>query len=273
MIVTKYKARHIARKKSKRSSREKTNFILGITLCFVFLLSYMGYSVFYISKNTDYLKTIFIEESHYSADNDYTEIKDVQLLSINKAISVLSLTEDRVLYDIDSQISDSVINAGKEINQQIEKDNNQPAETQSAPPAEEPPPPVSNSVESSLIQMINHIRSTNGLQTLIPNQVLNAIARSRSQDMANRGYFSHYTPEGKNIGMILQENGIMYACFAENLSKASPPSSGSPGSIINLWMGSSLHRANLLNPHFGQLGIGVVDANGRRVVTLVLINR
>ena len=121
--------------------------------------------------------------------------------------------------------------------------------------------------------MINHIRSSQGLQTLIPSNILNNIARSRSQDMLNRGYFSHYTPEGKNIGIILQENGVMYACCAENLGQASPPSWGSPETIINLWMGSSSHRANLLNPHFGQLGIGVVDSGGRRVVTLVLINR
>ena len=78
---------------------------------------------------------------------------------------------------------------------------------------------------------------------------------------------------GQYVVKSLQENGVMYACSAENLSYSSPPSWGSPEAIINIWMGSSSHRANLLNPHFGQLGIGVVDGNGRRVVTLVLINR
>ena len=270
-------------KKTKRLSGNKIKLLLGFGICFAILLAYIGCSMLYISNNTDYLKIPFTEESRYNNDYDSTGTKDIQLLSVNRAISILSLTEDKVLYDINSQISNSVLNAGKEINRQIKEDiikkesvnsgSDNPEETQNTPPAEEPPPPVSDTVESSLIHMINHIRSTQGLQTLIPNPVLNAIAKSRSQDMANRGYFSHYTPEGKNIGMILQENGVMYACCAENLSKASPPSWGSPGTIINLWMGSSPHRANLLNPHFGQLGIGVVDANGRRIVTLVLINR
>ena len=91
--------------------------------------------------------------------------------------------------------------------------------------------------------------------------------------MVNRGYFSHSTPEGKHLSDILIENGVMYACIAENLSQSSPPSWGSPDAVINLWMNSSLHRANLLNPHYGQLGLGIADGNGRRVVTLIFMNR
>jgi uncharacterized protein YkwD len=196
---------------------------------------------------------------------------------------VLSLTEDQLLYHIGSKVSDSIESAGLDINQEIKQEILQKEKTvgadnssndENSPPAqEETAPPASNSVESSLIYMINHIRSSRGLQALIPSSMLNNIARSRSQDMLNRNYFSHYTPEGKNIGMILQENGIMYACCAENLGHASPPSWGRPETIINMWMESSSHRENLLNPHFGQLGIGVIDAGGRRMVTLVLINR
>ena len=130
-----------------------------------------------------------------------------------------------------------------------------------------------NYAESQMIHLINSIRSSRGLQLLNPNPVLNGIARSRSQDMLNRNYFSHYTPEGKNIFNILVENGIMYAMGAENLSQASPPSWGSPEAVINSWMNSGPHRANLLNPHYGQLGLGVVDSGNKRVVTLIFINR
>lgn len=272
-------------KESKRFSGKKIKLALGLTLSLIFLLAYIGCSILYISYNTDSLQTIFTVESHYGSDQNHNNSSDIQLPSKDKAISVLSLTEDQVLYDIDSRISDSVEKAGKEMNQQTEKDiikdesadtagkDNESTDTSSSSQTVEASPPASDSVESGLLHMINHIRSSRGLQTLISNPVLNNIARSRSQDMINRGYFSHYTPEGKNIGMILQENGIMYACSAENLSQASPPSWGSPETIINLWMGSSLHRANLLNPHFGQLGIGVIDAGGRRVVTLILMNR
>ena len=130
-----------------------------------------------------------------------------------------------------------------------------------------------NYVESQMIHLINSIRSSRGLQLLNPNPILNSIARSRSQDMLNRNYFSHYAPEGENIFNILVENGIMYAMGAENLSQASPPSWGSPEAVINSWMNSGPHRANLLNPHYGQLGLGVVDSGNKRVVTLIFINR
>jgi len=256
--------------------------ILGFSLSFIFLLTYIGCSMLYISNNTDSLQTVFVEESHYRSYQEGTDSRDIQLLIKDEAISVLSLTEDKMLYYIDSRISESVEDTVIQIkkdstdSKQAEKDENATAsgdDPSSSPPAAEAPPPASESAEASLIHMINHIRADRGLQILIPSSILNAIARSRSQDMVSRGYFSHYTPEGKNIGIILQENGVMYACCAENLSQASPPSWGSPGAVINMWMGSNSHRANLLNPHFGQMGIGIADAGGRRVVTLVLINR
>jgi uncharacterized protein YkwD len=56
-----------------------------------------------------------------------------------------------------------------------------------------------SSIETQLLNYINNIRVQEGLQKLNPNQVLISIARSRSADMVNRNYFSHYTPEGKSI--------------------------------------------------------------------------
>jgi uncharacterized protein YkwD len=194
--------------------------------------------------------------------------------------------------EIDTMVSDSVETESKLISEQrLEEEkakNNTPVEnnddqasqenTDSAPADDSSTQEVAvvqgvNYAESQMIHLINSIRSSRGLQLLNPNPVLNSIARSRSQDMLSRNYFSHYTPEGKNIFNILVENGIMYALGAENLSQASPPSWGSPEAVINTWMNSGPHRANMLNPHYGQLGLGVVDSGNRRVVTLIFINR
>ena len=62
-----------------------------------------------------------------------------------------------------------------------------------------------NNLESQILFLINTIRAQNGLGTLTPNQMLTDIARSRSQDMITRNYFSHYTPDGKNIKHIFAE--------------------------------------------------------------------
>jgi uncharacterized protein YkwD len=274
----------MANMKHKKSSKHRPKLVLGFILSLVFIIIYFSVSFLYVSNNTDTLSTVFNEKSQYIPPDSYPDQDlEPEFLTLNKALSVLSLTEDQLLYDMGSQVSDSIESAGLEINHKIKqemlkeekanKEEEKPKEESSSPPLQETAPPGTNSTEAALIHMINHIRSSRGLQTLLPNPILNNIARSRCQDMLKRGYFSHYTPEGKNIGIILQENGIMYACSAENLGQANPPSWGSPSTIINLWMGSSSHRANLLNPHFGQLGIGVVDGGGRRVVVLVLINR
>ncbi len=123
-----------------------------------------------------------------------------------------------------------------------------------------------------LLNMINTARLENGLIALNINQAVNAVAQHRSQDMIERNYFSHQTPEGKNINNILQEFNIMFAACGENIQYASPPSWASPESFFNSWMNSDLHRANILSGNFSQIGIGVSNNNDRLVAVLVFIN-
>lgn len=267
-----------------RVSGTKLKIILGIILSFIVLITYIGCSTIYKINNTRSLQTIFTEESLYASGEVISDNSDFPLLA-KTSVDYISEVENPVLHDIDSKVSDSVENESQEINEQYVQDisaakdpksdngENQSGDGDSTSSSSEPTSTGSGSVESVIIHMINNIRADRGLQLLNPNPVLSNIARSRSQDMINRGYFSHSTPEGKNLSDILIENGVMYACIAENLSQASPPSWGSPDVIINLWMNSSMHRANLLNPHYGQLGLGVADGNGRRVVTLIFMNR
>ena len=80
--------------------------------------------------------------------------------------------------------------------------------------------------------MINTARLENGLPALNTNQAINVVAQYRSQDMIDRDYFSHQTPEGKNIGNILQEFGVMFAACGENIQYASPPSWANPGIVF-----------------------------------------
>jgi len=127
-------------------------------------------------------------------------------------------------------------------------------------------------LEASVLLAINNLRKQNGLQILNPNQTLINIAYSRSQDMIDRGYFSHNTPEGKNIFNILSENGVMYAYAGENLYNCTPPSVGSPEAITSTWLGSENHRANIFNPNYSQVGIKIVDGGNRRVVTTIFLN-
>jgi len=129
-----------------------------------------------------------------------------------------------------------------------------------------------NEFEAAVLYLINTIRVSNGLGALEPNQMLTDIARSRCNDMIVNSYFSHYTPDGRNIFNILRENGVSYVNAGENLGQSSPASSGTPEAFADAWMASPTHKANILRSVYSKIGIGIVDGGGRRVVATVFIN-
>ncbi len=124
---------------------------------------------------------------------------------------------------------------------------------------------------SSLLYLVNNARNQNGLVSLNLNPSLTAIATARSLDMLNRGYFSHTTPEGKNIFIILQENGIGYMSAGENIQNSTPASAASAQLYFSTWMSSSTHKANILSINFSQIGIGVSFNNDRFVAVIVFL--
>lgn len=129
-----------------------------------------------------------------------------------------------------------------------------------------------NEFEAAVLYLINTIRVSNGLGALQPNQMLTDIARSRCNDMIVNSYFSHYTPDGRNIFNIFRENGVSYVNAGENLGQSSPASYGTPEAFADAWMASPTHKANILRSVYSKIGIGVVDGEGRRVVATVFIN-
>ncbi len=126
-------------------------------------------------------------------------------------------------------------------------------------------------LEAAILNIINNIRVSQGLGALSPNQVLTNVARSRSNDMIARGYFSHHNPDGQNVKHILAAHGVSYQNFGENLGQAQPANYGSPEAFGNAWMNSPSHRANMLKGYYSLIGVGVSDGGGRRVVTVVFI--
>ncbi len=126
--------------------------------------------------------------------------------------------------------------------------------------------------ENSVVYLINTTRVSNGLNALAPNQILTDISRNRSSDMIARNYFSHFTPEGKNILIILKENGVSYSKAGENLAQSMPAYIGSPEAFMNAWMNSPSHAANILRNGYGMIGVGFAGNGGRRVLTVVFKN-
>lgn len=110
-------------------------------------------------------------------------------------------------------------------------------------------------LEAKMLDMINEERKKHGLNILQTDEELAKAARMHSADMLKRGYFSHYTPEGKNTFNRLQFAGIPYNFAGENLALAE----NTKRAHYEL-MSSPIHKANILNKTFTYSGIGILDA-------------
>jgi uncharacterized protein YkwD len=126
--------------------------------------------------------------------------------------------------------------------------------------------------EAAVWYLINTVRANNGLGALQANISLTDISRSRSSDMMSRNYFSHYTPDGKNVFNIIRDCGIKFSAAGENLAQSMPADIGTAEAFLDAWMKSSTHAANILQAKFGMIGVGMVDNGDRRVVTTVFMN-
>jgi len=120
---------------------------------------------------------------------------------------------------------------------------------------------------TAIIDMLNKDRRVAGLPLLKENPVLARSALLKAQDMLARGYFNHYSPDGKSPWYWFKEAGYKYAAAGENLGIGFVDSE----EIYNAWKNSPSHRANLLSSHYKEVGIAVLKGNfqGKPVVVVV----
>jgi uncharacterized protein YkwD len=113
-------------------------------------------------------------------------------------------------------------------------------------------------LEVEMLELVNRERAANGLEPLEADPEMTEVARRHSADMFTRGYFSHNTPENKTPFDRMRESDVRFRTAGENLALAPTLQIAHTG-----LMNSPGHRANILEPKFGRLGIGVLDG-GRR---------
>ncbi|MBD0370092.1 MAG: CvpA family protein [Pyrinomonadaceae bacterium] len=113
-------------------------------------------------------------------------------------------------------------------------------------------------LEAEMLQMVNRERVAAGLKPLEADPELLPVARAHSVDMFARGYFSHYTPEGLSPFDRIKEARVSFTIAGENLALAPTLTMAHTG-----LMNSPGHRANILRPQFGRVGIGIMDGGIR----------
>lgn len=124
------------------------------------------------------------------------------------------------------------------------------------------PPPLRGSMDDREASLTNEgvFRATNlerehhGFKAYTHNDVLSRIAKKKMQDLFARQYFEHVSPTGEDVGDLARHEGYQYIIVGENLALGNYQDDAA---LVQAWMNSPGHRANILHRRFTEIGIAV----------------
>lgn len=105
---------------------------------------------------------------------------------------------------------------------------------------------------SQVITLVNQERAKQGLKSLTADDALNKVALAKAQDMSQNNYFDHTSPTYGSPFEMMKKFGISYSYAGENIAKGQK----TPTEVVNAWMNSAGHRANILNANYTHIGVG-----------------
>lgn len=114
----------------------------------------------------------------------------------------------------------------------------------------------SSSAASEVVRLTNSARSQNGYAALVEDGALSDAAAVRAREIAHS--FSHTRPSGASFSSALSESGVSYLRAGENIASGQKSAS----EVVNAWMNSPGHRANILNSSYSRIGSASVNING-----------
>ena len=109
---------------------------------------------------------------------------------------------------------------------------------------------------SEVVRLVNAERAKEGLAALQMDSSLNSAAQVRAKEIVTS--FSHTRPNGSNCFTALSEAGIKYNGSGENIAYGQK----TPAEVVNAWMNSAGHRANIMSSKFTKIGVGCHNSNG-----------
>jgi uncharacterized protein YkwD len=132
----------------------------------------------------------------------------------------------------------------------------------------------SSSSASQLVTLTNRSRANAGLKALKVDSRLAGVARWRSQDMIERGYFSHSIPGYGKVWDKLHAIGYCYKVGGENIGWNNYPDDVATAAIHKMFMDSSGHRANILGKAWDVIGIGAYKGpTGKKMWTVLFADK
>ncbi len=131
------------------------------------------------------------------------------------------------------------------------------------------PSDFASQIEQFVVQGMNAERAKEGLAPLAADVKLAGIARSHSADMLANNYFDHTNKSGCNAGCRLDKDSYLWRSYGENIhwmSGYTLSAADAANKIVQAWMNSSGHRANILKSTFTKVGVGIA-IEGTKVYT------
>ncbi|NWG07425.1 MAG: hypothetical protein HXY35_12150 [Chloroflexi bacterium] len=113
---------------------------------------------------------------------------------------------------------------------------------------------LNTTFEAQVLTLLNQRRASHGVPPLTSNSKLLSAARRHSQDMACNNFMSHTGSDGSSPQDRIIDAGYDFSTWGENIAAGYT----SPSSVVDGWMDSAGHRANILNPNFTEIGVGYV---------------
>lgn len=105
---------------------------------------------------------------------------------------------------------------------------------------------------AQVVSLVNQERAKNGLSALkATNATLTKMALDKAKDLYNNGYFDHNSPTYGSPFDMMKQYGISYRYAGENIAKGQR----TPQEVMNAWMNSPGHRANILNANYTTIGV------------------
>lgn len=112
------------------------------------------------------------------------------------------------------------------------------------------------SYAEQVVKLVNAERAKAGLSALEMKTDITAAANVRAKEI--RQVFSHTRPDGRSFSSALKEQGVSFRGSGENIAWGQK----TPEQVMNGWMNSDGHRANILNPNYKNIGVGFYQENG-----------
>jgi uncharacterized YkwD family protein/spore coat assembly protein SafA len=119
---------------------------------------------------------------------------------------------------------------------------------------------ATKSIETQVVQLTNQERAKHGLKPLTQDWELSRVARYKSMDMRDKNYFSHDSPTYGSPFTMMKNFGISYRAAAENIAAGQTTAQ----EVVNAWMNSPGHRANILNGTYTYIGVGYAKGGTQR---------